>query len=117
MISDDFCLNNISEEKVLKIMTNIESSKAAGVERLSGSFLKDGASISAKPISALCNLSVSLGVFPNAFKVAKLKPIIKIGKNTHPSNYRAISLLPSISKIIERIIHNQTNTVLSDEDI
>ena len=42
MISDDFCLSNTSEEIVLKIMTNIESSKAVGVDRLSGGFLKDG---------------------------------------------------------------------------
>ena len=42
MISDDFCLDNTFEEKVLKIMTNIDISKAAGVDRLSGRFLKDG---------------------------------------------------------------------------
>ena len=70
MISDDFCLSNTSEEKVLKIMTNIESSKAAGVYKLSGRFLKDGANILAKLISAPCNLSVSQGVLPNACKVA-----------------------------------------------
>ena len=116
-ISDYFCLSNTSEEKVLKIMTNIESSKAAGVDKLSGRFLKDGANILAKPISALCNLSISQGVFPSACKVAKLKPIFKKGKKTDPSNYRPISLLPSISKIIERVIHDQTNAFLSDEDI
>ena len=59
MISDNFCLNNNSEEKVLKIMTNIESSKDARVYKLSGRFLKDGVNILAKPISALCNLSIS----------------------------------------------------------
>ena len=117
MISDDFCLSNTSEEKVLKIMTNIESSKAAGVDKLSGRFLKDGANILAKPISTLCNLSISQGVFPNACKVAKLKPISKKGKKTDPSNYRLISLLLTISKIIERVIHDQTNAFLSDEDI
>ena len=117
MISDDFCLSNTSEEKVLKIMTNIESSKAAGVDKLSGRFLKDGANILAKPISILCNLSISQGVFPNAFKVAKLKPIFKKGKKTDPSNYRPISLLPSISRITERVIHVQTNAFLSDGDI
>ena len=116
-ISDYFCLSNTSEEKVLKIMTNIESSKAAGVDKLSGRFLKDGANILAKPISALCNLSISQGVFPSACKVAKLKPIFKKGKKTDPSNYRPISLLPSISKIIERVIHDQTNAFLSDEDL
>ena len=73
-----FCLKNASEEKVLKIMTNIESSKAAGVDELYGRFLKNGANILAKPIWALCNLSISQGVFPNAFKVVKLKLIFKI---------------------------------------
>ena len=58
-------------------MTNIESSKATGVDKLSGRFLKDGANILAKLISALYNLSISQGVFPSAFKVAKLKPIFK----------------------------------------
>ena len=77
MILDDFCLDNTSEEIVMKIMTNTESSEAAGVDRLSGRFLKDGANILAKPISALCNLSISQGVFPNACKVVKLKPIFK----------------------------------------
>ena len=77
MISDDFCLSNTSEEKVLKIMTNIVISKAAGVDKLSSRFLKDGANILAKPISTLCNLSITQGVFPNACKVAKLKPIFK----------------------------------------
>ena len=116
-ISDDFCLSNTSEEKVLKIMKNIENSKAAGVDKLSCWFLKDGPNILAKPISALCNLSISQGVFPNACKVAKLKSFLKKGKKTDPSNYRPISLLPSISKIIERVIHDQTNAFLSDEDI
>ena len=110
-------MSNTSEEKVLKIMTNIESSKAAGVDKLSGRFLKDGSNILEKPISALCNLSISQGVFPNACKFVKLKPIFKKGKKTDPSNYRPISLLPSLPKTIERVIHDQTNSSLSKEDI
>ena len=40
-----------------------------------------------------------------------------MGKKTDPSNYRLISLLPVISKIIEKVVHEQTNTFLSDENI
>ena len=86
-------------------MQDIKSSKAAGIDKLSGRFLKDGADILAKPVSALCNLSISRGVFPSACKVAKLKPIFKKGKKTDPSNYRLISLLRVISKIIEKVVH------------
>ena len=110
-------MSNTSEEKVLKIMTTIESPKAAGVDKHSGRFLKDGANIIAKPICALCNLSISQGVFANACKVAKLKLIYINQKNTDPSNYRRISLLPLISKIFERVIHDQISSFLSDEDI
>ena len=116
-ISDDFYLSNTSQEKVLKIMTSTESSKATGVDKLSCRFLKDGANILAKPISALCYLSISQGVLPKACKLAKLKPIFKKGKDIDPSNYMPISLLPSILKITERVIHEQTNAFLSDEDI
>ena len=61
-------------------MQDIKSSKAAGIDKLSGKFLKDGADILAKPVSTLCNLLISGGVFPSACKVAKLKPIFKKGK-------------------------------------
>ena len=97
-------------------MEDFCSSKAAGVDKLSR-FLKDGNDILTKPVSALCNLSISRGVFPSACKVAKLKPIFKKGKKTDPSNYRPISLLPVISKIIEKVVHDQTNAFLSDENI
>ena len=116
-ITTDFCLVGTTEKQVLKIMQDIKSSKAAGIDKLSGRFLKDGADILAKPVSALCNLSISRGVFPSACKVAKLKPIFKKGKKTDPSNYRPISLLPVISKIIEKVVHDQTNAFLSDENI
>ena len=98
-------------------MQDIKSSKAVGIDKFSGKFLKDGADILAKPVSALCNLSISWGVFPSACKVAKLKPIFKKGKKIDPSNYRPISLLPVISKVIEKVIHDQTNAFLSGENI
>ena len=56
-----------------------------------------GANILAKPISALCNLLISQGVFPNASKVAKIKLIFKKGKKTGRSNYR--SLIKSLNQI------------------
>ena len=56
-------------------MTNVENSKAAGVDKSSVTCLKDGANILAKLSSAFRNLTISLGVFPNVGKVVKPKPI------------------------------------------
>ena len=45
--------------------------------------------------------------FPHMCKMAKLKPLHKKDKNTEPKNYRPVSLMPILSKIIERIKYNQ----------
>ena len=50
-------------------------------------------------------------------KVAKIKPLYKKGLKTDPKNLRPISLLPLISTIIERIIHDQTMNFLLDNNV
>ena len=79
-----FHIKSTSEEKVFKIMENIDISKAAGIDKLPGSFLKDGAEVLSKPISEICNPSISHGIFPNACKVAELKLIFKKVKKGRP---------------------------------
>ena len=44
----------------------------AGIDQIPGKFLKNGAQILAKPVSELCNFSMTLGNFPNACKIAKV---------------------------------------------
>ena len=103
--------------KVLNIFKALNPSKAVGVDNLSDKFLKDGADILARPISQICNLSIKLNSFPRICKIAKIKPLFKKGSKTDPENYRPILLLPILSKIIERIIHGQTQTFLSKNNI
>ena len=91
--------------------------KAAGIDDLLGLFLKDGSRVLSKPISELCNLSIKLGRFPNSCKIAKLKHLFNKGSKTNPSNYRPISLLPLIPKIIEKSIHEQTSSFLSNNEL
>ena len=98
-------------------MQNIDISKAAGIGNLSGKCLKGGAEILVKPLIEICNLSITSRTFPNACKVAKFRPIFKKGKKTDPSNYRPISLLPLISKVLERVIHDQTNAFLKGNNL
>ena len=74
------------------------SQKQQELTKISGKFLKNGARILAKPISELCNLSMTLGSFPDAFKIAKVKPQFKKGSKTDPSNCRPIFILPLLSK-------------------
>ena len=113
-IPELFHIKSTSEE----IMENIEISKTSGITKLPEKFLKDGAKILSKSISEICNLSMSHGIFPNACKIVKLKAIFKKGKKVDPSNYRPISLLPLIPKIIEKVVPGQKNEFsLSQQDI
>ena len=58
-------------------MKDIDNAKATGIDRLPGTFTKDGADVLVKPVTGICDLSISLNKFPKAFKLAKFKPISK----------------------------------------
>ena len=103
----------IQTRYISDLWNNCDINKAAGIDDLSGRFLKDGADILTIPITQLCNLSIKFSHFPKDCKVAKLKPLYKKGTKTDPKNFRPISLLPIVSKIIEKVIHNQTMNYLT----
>ena len=73
-----------------------------------------------EPLSHLFSLSVSTGVFPSKLKTSKTIPIFKAGDHTCCDNYRPISLLSSISKILEKVVatnlvnHLKLNNLLFD---
>ena len=96
---------------------NVQTTKAAGIDNIGGRFLKEGATILAQPIAQICNLSIKSSTFPTNCKVAKLRTLFKKGSKTDPKNYRPISLLPIISKVIEKIIHDQTQKFLAENEV
>ena len=85
-LKEKLLFSKIESDKVFKILKNFDESKAPGIVDLSGIFQKDGASLLATPITQLCNLSISSGRFPDACKIAKLKPLFKKGSKTDPKN-------------------------------
>ena len=108
---------NFNLNLTLEVLQFIDISKAAGIDKISGKFLKDGANILAKPIANMCNISISSGLFPSNCKVAKLKPLYKKGSKTNPKHFRPISFLPLISKVIERIVYHQVDSFLFQDNI
>ena len=107
----------MDKDYILKVLRDIDTSKSAGIGRVPERFLKDGANVLAKPVADICNLSISLNKFPSAFKLAKVKPIFRKGRKTNVSNYRPIFLLPILSKVIEKVVHEQTTKFLNDNNI
>ena len=94
---------------ISNLLKSCNVNKAAGIENISGRFLKDGADVLDIPITRICNLSIRLSQFPKDCKVVNFK--------TDPKNFRPISLLPIVSKIFEKAIHEQTMEHLTDNNI
>ena len=65
--------------------------------------LKDGAEVLALPLCSILNLSIKESLFLDQCNVAKLKPLFQKGSKSHPKSYKPVSLLPVVSKIIEKI--------------
>ena len=96
-----FKFNVVSEESVLKLLQDFDENKAAGLDNLWSIVL-------AKFISTIYNLPIKDSIFPSDCKITKLKPLFKKDSKTDPKNYRPVSLLPLVSKIIQKFIHDQT---------
>ena len=69
--------------------------------------LKDAALVLAKPLTFIINLSLETAVVPNEWKVSKVIPLYKCGSLAKIYNYRPISILPTVSKILLKIVHKQ----------
>ena len=69
--------------------------------------LKDAGVLIIPALTHIINLSIKSKSFPSIWKKGKVTPIFKVGNNTMPRNYRPITILCAVSKVLERIVHEQ----------
>jgi hypothetical protein len=81
------------------------SKSSCGHNSISTKLLKSVISTTSQPLSHVFNLSFKSGTFPDRLKIAKVVPIFKGGDSTQYINFRPISLLPSVSKILEKLMY------------
>jgi retron-type reverse transcriptase len=86
--------------------------KSCGPDELPISIFKNHGQLLSKPLQYLFNLSLKQGIVPTSLKIAKVIPIFKKGDRSLMSNYRPISLLNTISKILEKIIDSRVRNFL-----
>ena len=104
---DRFVVKEVSQAAVHKELTKLKRKKATGIDNLPPGMLKDAAPILAKPLTYVINLSLKSGTVPTDWKIAKVIPLHKSGSHSTIDNYRPISVLPTLSKILERMFYNQ----------
>ena len=98
-------------------LKSLKRRKAAGCDNLPPGILKDAAYALSSPLTHLINLSLTTGLVPNKWKIAKVTPIHKKGNTNDYNNYRPISVLNTCSKILERAVHKQLIDHLEMNDL
>lgn len=105
-------------EEVKSCIRRLKNSKAPGYDKVHNSLIKALPPTAITLFVLIINACLQLSYFPAAWKHAKVIPIRKPNKPaSHPNSYRPISLLSSLSKILERIILTRLNQHLICNDI
>lgn len=94
----------MKEGDLEKVLHGMRGGSAPGQDGISLKIIKNFISTLARPLLHIFNLSITSGIFPDAFKLAKVIPLYKGGGEGEPGNYRPISMLSVISKILEKYI-------------
>ena len=113
-INSTFTFKNIDEIIVKKTINNLPTKNSCGYDDVSSKLLKVIAPVIIKPLTLLINQVLNTGLFPDKLKIAKVIPIYKKGDPQLFENYRPISLLPTISKVLEKIIHKQLSSYFDE---
>ena len=112
-----FNISKVSEEFIYKELCNLNPNKSMGIDGIKPKFLKDGADVIKNAITHITNLSIESGTFPDEHKFAIVKPLHKKNSRLDVGNYRPISLLSPVSKIIEKAIYVQIEQHLKENNI
>ena len=102
-----FSFKHVDAAVVLNTIDKLKPKTSRGFDHLSNKLLKFIKMELLNPLVLIINQSIDSGVFPTKLKLAKVVPVFKKNDETLFENYRPISVLPSISKIFERILHTQ----------
>jgi hypothetical protein len=112
----NFCFSTVSIDTVLYHLNKMKTDSATGSDLIPARFIKPAASIIAPHLTNIINICISNNIFPKSWKTSRISPIPKIDNPTEFDHYRPISILPSLSKILEKIIAKQLIQHMEDSN-
>jgi len=107
----------IDELSLSTILSGFKGKTSSGIDGISMKVLKACQSNLMKPLVHLVNVSIMGGTFPEGCKIAKVRPLFKKGSEGEVCNYRPISLLPVVSKLIEKVACDQLTHYLEANNL
>ena len=108
-ITSTFSFSPVDVKTVKNILRTSKPKTSRGTDGITMKLLKLVLDTIAHPLTILINQSLMTSIFPTKFKIAKIMPLLKKPNIYQIDNFRPISLLPCISKIVEKCVFNQVN--------
>ena len=107
--------NSVSELDVKKEILNLSSKKATRKGDIPAKILKNSINTYLSELTILINNCLKEGVFPDDLKLADITPIFKKEDSLNKENYRTVGILPRLSKVFERILYKQIDSVMKNK--
>ena len=107
-------LHPTNTQEIKKIVSKLPNKRSSGHDNISNILLKDIIDYIALALTEVCNKSMMIGEFPTVMKLAEVVPLYKCKEHFLESNYRPISLLTTISKVLEKIVYQRVYNFLQD---
>ena len=103
----DFCFESFKEHQVLEVLQGLDAQKATGEDGISAALLRTTAPGISASLTKIFNHTLLCQNLPVEWKSAIVTPVPK-GKGTNDlDNYRPVSILPAVSKVLERLVYDQ----------
>ena len=97
----------VNKEYISKLIDKLKNKASYGHDNISNKLIKSAKEVVVEPLTLLVNQMLKSGHFPSELIISRVKPLFKNGDPAMFSNYRPISLLPSMSKIFQYVIFYQ----------
>ena len=110
----NFNFNEINQSQIETEIISLNSKKSTGADTIPPKVLKDSVHTVKSPMTQLFNNMIGINHFPSDLKYANVTPLFKKDDNTNKENYRPVSILPSISKVFERLLFHQITSYVTD---
>ena len=107
-----FSFTHVTEEDVLSIVKSLDPAKSITNKNIPIKILKSNIDVCIKELTSIFNNMIDTSIFPNNLKKADVTPVHKKGDRTMVSNYRPVSVLPTVSKIFEKLLSQQINSYI-----
>ena len=112
-----FALRTISLGELRRVLSRIRNSSSAGVDGLCIRFVKMCFTTIGSSLLRIVNSSLRTGTVPDSWKLSIIHPVPKAGSSSDLTNFRPISIVPTIAKIVERVVQEQLYVYFNDNHL